>query len=128
MIFNWGFVLDSFLIGCSPKKNRPPSESSSFRPIAVATSFCKIFEQLIIEELTTKYRFLAHQFGFQSRLGFGHALSALVFALVDAEKNGESLALAAHDVKYAIDSLLNEEVIFDSGLAGVDPLRTSTTC
>jgi len=124
MIFNLGIVPDSFSIGCLtpiPKKNKPPSDCSSFRPITVSTVFCKIFENLIIEELRTKCTVQAHQFGFQSRLGCGHALSALVSALVDAEDRGESIALATHDVRRAFDSLLHEEIILDMGLAGVDP-------
>ena len=54
IIFNLGFVPDSFSIECFtpiPKKNKPPSECLSFCPITVATLFCKIFEKLIDDEL-----------------------------------------------------------------------------
>ena len=105
MIFNLGFVPDSFSTECLtpiPKNNKPPSESSSFRQITVATLLCNIFEKLIIDELRTKCTVQAHQFGFQSRLGCSHALSALVSALVDAEKHWESIALATHDNKTCI--------------------------
>ncbi|XP_065572185.1 uncharacterized protein LOC136034738 [Artemia franciscana] len=62
-----------------------------------------------------------HQFGFQPSLGCGHALSALVLALIDAEKSGESIALSVHDVRRAFDLLIHEQIILDMGLAGVDP-------
>ena len=41
--------------------------------------------------------------------------------LIDAEKSGESIALAAYDVRRAFDSLIHEQIILDMGLAGVDP-------
>ena len=51
MMFNLRCVLDSFLIGPIYKKNKPPPEPSYFPPITVETLFCKIFENLIIDEL-----------------------------------------------------------------------------
>jgi len=47
----------------------------------------------------------------------------LVSALVDAEKNGENIALAATHLarRCAFDLLLHEEIIFELGLAGTDP-------
>ena len=124
IIFNLGIVPDSFSIGILtpvPKKGKPLSQCSSFRPITVATVFCKLFEALIVDELRSKCTVPDHQFGFQPSLGCGHALSALVSALIDAEKSGESIALAAHDVRRAFDSLIHEQIILDMGLAGVDP-------
>ena len=88
-----------------PKKGKPLSQCLSFQPITVATVFCKLFEALIVYELQSKCTVPDHQFGFQPSLGCGHALSALVLALIDAEKSGESIALAAHDVKRAFDSI-----------------------
>jgi len=41
--------------------------------------------------------------------------------LIDAEKSYESIALAAHDVRRAFDSLVHEQIFLDMGLAGVDP-------
>jgi len=41
--------------------------------------------------------------------------------LIDAEKSGENIALAAHDVTRAFDSLIHEQIILDMGLAGIDP-------
>ena len=124
MIFNLGIVPDSFSIGILtpvPKTGKPVSHWSSFRPITVATVFCKLFESLIVDELRSKCTVFDHQFGFQPSLGCGHALSALVSALIDAEKIGESIALATHDVRKAFNSLIHELIILDIGLAGVDP-------
>ena len=87
----------------------------------MATVFCKLFEALIVDELQSKCTVPDHQFGFQPSLGCGHTLSAIVSALIDAEKSGESIALAAHDVRRAFDSLIHEQIILDMGLAGVDP-------
>ena len=41
--------------------------------------------------------------------------------MIDTEKSGQSIALAAHDVRRAFDSLIQEQIILDIGLAGVDP-------
>ena len=54
-------------------------------------------------------------FSVSSWLSCDHTLSALVSALVDAEKHSESIAL------HAFDSFLHEEIKFDFGSAGVDP-------
>ncbi|XP_065562481.1 uncharacterized protein LOC136028563 [Artemia franciscana] len=124
MILSMGIVPDSFSIGILtpvPKKGKPLCQSSSFRHITLATVVCKSFEALIVDELRPKCTVPDHPFGFQPSLGFGHALSALVSALIDAEKSGESIALAAHDVKRAFDSLIHEQIILDMGLADVDP-------
>ena len=124
MIFKLGFVPDSFSIGIltpMPKKGKPLCQCSSFRPITVATVFCKLFEALVVDELPSKCTVPDHQFGFQPGLGCGHGLFALVSALIDAEKSGESIALDTHDVRRAFDSLIHEQISLDMGLAGVDP-------
>ena len=115
---------DSFSIGILtpvPRNGKPISQCSSFQPITMATVFCKLFEALIVDELRSKCTVPDHQLGFQPSLGCGHALSALVSALIDAEKSGESIALAAHDVRRAFDSPIHEQIILDMDLAGVDP-------
>ena len=124
MVFNLGIVPDSFSLGILtpvPKKGKPLCQCSSFRPVTVATVFCKLFEALIVDELRSKCTVPDHQFGFQPSLGCGHALSALVSTLIDAEKSVESIALAAHDVRRAFDSLIHEQIILDMDLVGVDP-------
>ena len=124
MTFNPVTVPDSFSIGILtplPKKGKPLWQCSSFRPITVATVLCNLFEALIADELLSKCTVADHQFSFQPGLGCCHALSALVSALIDAEKSGESIALAVHDVRRAFDSLIHKQIILDMGLSSVDP-------
>ena len=124
MVFNLGMVPDSFCIGSlAPilKKGRASSECSLYRQVTVATTFCKLFELLIVDELQSKCTVHDHQFGFQTGLGCGHALSALILGIIDAENCGEILALASHDVRRAFDSLILEGIILDMGVRGVDP-------
>ena len=83
------------------QKKKSLNECSSYRPITVATTFCKIFETLVMLELTDKCYMPPYQFGFQKGLGCAHALTALSSILIDADKSGDSLVLGSHDISHA---------------------------
>ena len=107
MVFTTGIVPASFSSCCLtpvPKKNKSLNECSSYRPITVATTFCKIFETLIMPELTDKCYMPPCQFGFQKGLECAHTITALSSILIDADKSGNSLVLGSHDVSHAFDS------------------------
>jgi len=74
----------------------------------------------ITQALQTK-TFQNFQFGFQPGLDYGHALPAFVLAMIEAEKNGESIALAVHDVRWDFNSRFHEQIILYMSIAGVDP-------
>lgn len=122
MIFVQGVVPSNFCIGSLtpvPKKGKPLEECTSFRPITISTTFCKIFELLIIKEINEKCYAPPSQFGFQPGLGCGHALSVVASVLIDAESSGESVAIGIHDVKRAFDSLIHDQIILEMGKRGV---------
>ena len=122
MVFTKGIVPASFSTGRLtpvPKKNKPLNECSSYRPITVATTFCKIFEKLIMPELVDKCYMPPHQFGFQKGIGCAHALTALSSVLIDADKSGEPLILGSHDVSRAFDSIIHAHILTELYKRGV---------
>ena len=124
MIVTQGVVPSSFSIGDLtpiPKKGKLATQCSSFRPITVATTFCKLFELLFIDQLNAKCYVPPNQFGFQPRLGCAHALSVVANALIDADASGETLVLAGHDVRKAFDSLIHAAMLLHAAKRGVSP-------
>ena len=110
MILNQRVVPSSFSIGDLtpiPKNGKLATQCSSFCPIAVAPTSCKLFELLFIDHLNAKCYVLPYQFGFQPRLGCAHALSVVANALIDADASGKTLVLAGQDVRKVFDSLIH---------------------
>ena len=123
MIFVTGIVPSSFCIGDLspiPKKGKSELQCSSFRPITVSTTTCKLFELLFLDELRQKCYVPPYQFGFQANLGCSHALTAVFTALADAESSGESMILAGHDVRRAFDSLIHSSMLLHMARRGVN--------
>ena len=124
MIFTQGVVPSSFCVGDLtpiPKKGKNEIKCSSFRPITVATSLCKLFELLFINELETEYYTPPRQFGFKRRTGCADALTAVVSVLLDADFSGESIALASHDISRAFDSLIHAAMLLKASQRGLNP-------
>lgn len=123
IIVTRGIVPDTFCIGViTPilKPGKPPSQCSSYRPITVSTTLCKLFELLIRDEIRSKCSVPPHQFGFQRSLGCDHALYSLVSILTDAENDNDSLVLAAHDLARAFDSSIHEHILLSAAERGVE--------
>ena len=66
-----------------PKPNKPPTESSSYRPISLLPLFSKIFEKLLLKRLLpifdSQKAIPSHQFGFRS----SHSTVQQCFRIVD---------------------------------------------
>ena len=124
MIFKQGVVPSSFCVGDLtpiPKKGKNEIKCLSFRPITVATSLCKLFELLFINELETKYYTPPRQFGFKRRTGCANALTAVVSVLLNADFSGESIALASHDISREFDSLIHAAMLLKASQRGQNP-------
>jgi len=86
------------------KKSKPADQCASYRLITVSTTFCKLFESLIFDEIALRCTIPDNQFGFNKHLGRGHVHSVLANLLVDSDKNGDLLVFGALDVSRAFDS------------------------
>lgn len=123
MIFSQGIVPASFCIGdLTPisKKGKSETQCTAFRPITVATSLCKLFELLFIQELEKVCYTPPHQFGFKRGTGCADALTVVANVLIDAESSGESLSLAGHDIRRAFDSLIHAAMLLKAGKRGLN--------
>ena len=101
MIFITGIVLDSFsnrLVNSILKNGKPADQCASYRPIPVSTTFCKLFESLIFDEIALRYTTRDDQFRFKRHSGREHVHSVLANLLVDADKNGDLLVFGALEV------------------------------
>ena len=124
MIFTQGVVPSSFCVGDLtpiPKKGENDFKCSSFCPITVAKSLCKLFELLFINELETKCYTPSSQFGFKRRTGCANALKDVVSLLLDVDSSGESIALASHDINCAFDSLTHAAMLLKASQRGLNP-------
>ena len=131
MIFTQGVVPSSFCVGDLtpiPKKGKHDIKCSSFRPITVATSLCKLFELLFINELETKCYTLPRQFGFKRRTGCADALTAVVSVLLDADFSGESIPLASYDISRAFMSLIHAAMLLKASQRGLNPCIFRSLC
>ena len=115
-------VPNSFCIGVvTPilKPGKPSSQCSSYRPITVSTTLCKLFELVVRNEAKIKCTVPPHKFGFQTSLCCDLALYSLVSIIVDVESNNDSLVLAGHDLARAFDSSIHEQILLSTAQRGV---------
>ena len=118
-----GIVPTTFSIGDLtpvPKKGKVTMQCSSFRPITVATTLCKLFELLFVDEFEKLCCSPPRQFGFQRGIGCAEALHVVAYALLDAHKSGESLAIGGLDLQRAFDSLIHALMLLNSAKRGVN--------
>ena len=65
---------------------------------------CKVFELLIIDEISDKYYTPDNQLGFKKGVGCNHAHHLIVNLLLHAHENNEVLYFAELDVSRAFDT------------------------
>jgi len=114
MVFAEGIVPSSFSIDRLtpvPKKNKPLNEFSSYRPITVAMTFCKMFEKLIMPDLVDKCFAIPRQFGFQKEIKWTYALTALSSVSIDADKSEELLVLGSLSASRAFVSIIHAYIL-----------------
>lgn len=122
MIFVTGIVPDSFGVGLVHpilKKGKPADQCASYRPITVSTTFCKLFESLIFDEIALRCTTPDDQFGFKKHSGREHVHSVLANLLIDADKNGDLLVFGALDVSRAFDSGIHGHILLKALQRGV---------
>ena len=88
MICVTGIVPNSFGVGLVHpilKKGKPADQYASHRRITVSTTFCKLFESLIFDEIALRCTTPDNQLGFEKHSGLVHVHSVLANLLVDAD-------------------------------------------
>ena len=109
IIFNSGIVSDSFCVVTLtpvPEKDKDNRQCCSYRPITVSSVLCKLAELLVIKDVNKACSTPDTQFGFKEGYSREHVHYILANVLMDTEKSGEFLVLAAYDVSRAYDFIV----------------------
>ena len=90
-----------------PKPGKPPSLPSSYRPISLTITLCKLMEKMIknrlMQHLNTTNTIANHQFGFQKGRSTLDPLTQLEYAIRETQIEGDFLIAVFLDIEKAFD-------------------------
>ncbi|GBN64540.1 RNA-directed DNA polymerase from mobile element jockey [Araneus ventricosus] len=99
-----------------PKPNKDKTKVSSYRPIALTSVFCKIFERILAHRitnfLTCQKKLHSNQHGFLPFRDNHTAIYKIFTAISEARKNKKFFVGVSLDIKSAYDSVHIDELIY----------------
>ena len=122
-------VPDSFLSGSvTPilKRGKDPDSCSNYRPITVSCFMSKIFEYVLLPEITSKCDFSSFQLGFRRGVGCPQAHHVLSRLLKEAFAQKRSLYCCTVDISGAFDNVVHAQALHSLACSGVNYSVIST--
>ena len=101
---------------CIYKKNKPPHDPASYRPISLLPNLGKILEKLItipIKNFCSENKILPNeQFGFRDKHSTVHAIAKLTTDICNAINNEIRVGACLIDIEKCFDSIWSDGVIY----------------
>ena len=117
-------VPESFLCGSVTsilKRGKPPTDCSSYRPVSVSCNISKVFEYILLPNLTRNISFFGeNQLGFRPGVGCQHAHRVLSSILLSNSSKGKGVYLCTLDLSKAFDSVVHNQLFFSLAFSGVN--------
>ena len=115
----------SLLIPLYKGKGKDKSDPSSYRPVSLIPVFCKIFEKVLLNRVTTEFQLRLIDFPSNQQNGFQRNLSCLTTAFNMQEtvyyqiENNSDVYVAFLDQKAAFDSVRHRALLLKLGRLGL---------